>query len=284
MKRVVVTGMGIVSSIGNNAQEVLASLREAKSGIVQAPTNMPSSVSAARSMARPSSTGKRMIDRARRFMGEGAAWNYSPWSRPSAMPGLRRKTSPTSAPASSWARVALDPHHRRRPPTSRAKRAPSASARLRCRRPCARPTRRRFPPPSDQGRQLFDLIGLRDLGPLHRQWRRAHPVGQAGHHVRRRRRGARLDLVRPLRRHGRHVVRFQRPPEGPAAPMTRTATASSSPAAPAWSCSRSSNTPRPAAPDLWRDRRLRRHLRRLRHGAALRRGRGPLHEHGHAHA
>jgi 3-oxoacyl-[acyl-carrier-protein] synthase-1 len=36
MKRVVVTGMGIVSSIGNNTQEVLASLREAKSGIVRA--------------------------------------------------------------------------------------------------------------------------------------------------------------------------------------------------------------------------------------------------------
>jgi 3-oxoacyl-[acyl-carrier-protein] synthase I len=33
MRRVVVTGMGIVSSIGNNTQEVLASLREAKSGI-----------------------------------------------------------------------------------------------------------------------------------------------------------------------------------------------------------------------------------------------------------
>ena len=36
MRRVVVTGMGIVSSIGNNTQEVLASLREAKSGIVRA--------------------------------------------------------------------------------------------------------------------------------------------------------------------------------------------------------------------------------------------------------
>ena len=33
MRRVVVTGMGIVSSIGNNANEVLASLREAKSGV-----------------------------------------------------------------------------------------------------------------------------------------------------------------------------------------------------------------------------------------------------------
>ena len=33
MRRVVVTGMGIVSSIGNNTQEVLASLHEAKPGI-----------------------------------------------------------------------------------------------------------------------------------------------------------------------------------------------------------------------------------------------------------
>ena len=37
MRRVVVTGMGIVSSIGNNANEVSASLREARSGIVAAP-------------------------------------------------------------------------------------------------------------------------------------------------------------------------------------------------------------------------------------------------------
>ena len=36
MRRVVVTGMGIVSSIGNNTQEVLAGLREAKSGITRA--------------------------------------------------------------------------------------------------------------------------------------------------------------------------------------------------------------------------------------------------------
>ena len=36
MRRVVVTGMGIVSSIGNNTQEVLASLREATSGVVRA--------------------------------------------------------------------------------------------------------------------------------------------------------------------------------------------------------------------------------------------------------
>jgi 3-oxoacyl-[acyl-carrier-protein] synthase-1 len=37
MRRVAVTGIGIVSSIGNNANEVLASLHEARSGIVFAP-------------------------------------------------------------------------------------------------------------------------------------------------------------------------------------------------------------------------------------------------------
>ena len=36
MRRVVVTGMGIVSSIGNSTQEVVASLREGKSGISRA--------------------------------------------------------------------------------------------------------------------------------------------------------------------------------------------------------------------------------------------------------
>ena len=36
MRRVVVTGMGIVASIGSSTQEVLASLREAKSGISRA--------------------------------------------------------------------------------------------------------------------------------------------------------------------------------------------------------------------------------------------------------
>ena len=33
MRRVVVTGYGIVSSLGNNKEEVLASLREGRSGL-----------------------------------------------------------------------------------------------------------------------------------------------------------------------------------------------------------------------------------------------------------
>ena len=37
MRRVVVTGLGIVSSIGTSAEEVTASLKAGKSGIVSAP-------------------------------------------------------------------------------------------------------------------------------------------------------------------------------------------------------------------------------------------------------
>src|SRR4030043_1147618 len=76
MKRVVVTGRGIVSSIGNSAQEGLASLREAKSGIVKADKYAELGF---RCQVRgaPKLDWEGMIDRkVRRFMGEGAAWNY----------------------------------------------------------------------------------------------------------------------------------------------------------------------------------------------------------------
>ena len=76
MRRVVVTGLGIVSSIGNNAQEVLASLREAKSGVVKAEDY-------ARLGFRCQVHGAPTLDldtavdrRVRRFMGDGAAWNW----------------------------------------------------------------------------------------------------------------------------------------------------------------------------------------------------------------
>jgi len=76
MKRVVVTGMGIVSSIGNSAQEVLASLREAKSGIVKADKYAELGFRCQVHGA-PKLDWEGMIDRkVRRFMGEGAAWNY----------------------------------------------------------------------------------------------------------------------------------------------------------------------------------------------------------------
>src|SRR5438552_13850359 len=76
MKRVVVTGMGIVSSIGNNTQEVLASLREAKSGIVRADEYVRLGFRCQVHGA-PTLEPEDAIDRrALRFLGGGAAWNH----------------------------------------------------------------------------------------------------------------------------------------------------------------------------------------------------------------
>jgi 3-oxoacyl-[acyl-carrier-protein] synthase-1 len=76
MRRVVVTGMGIVSSIGNNTQEVTASLREAKSGISKADRYAELGFRCHVHGA-PSIEWEGMVDRkAKRFMGAGSAWNY----------------------------------------------------------------------------------------------------------------------------------------------------------------------------------------------------------------
>ena len=76
MRRVVITGMGIVSSLGNNTQEVLASLREGRSGIVQADDYVKYNF-------RSQVHGSLKIDleealdrKTRRFMGDGAAYSY----------------------------------------------------------------------------------------------------------------------------------------------------------------------------------------------------------------
>src|SRR5216683_502537 len=76
MRRVVVTGMGIVSSIGNNTQEVLASLREAKSGISRA--NKYAELGfRCQVHGAPTLDPEGSIDRrAMRFLGLGAAWNH----------------------------------------------------------------------------------------------------------------------------------------------------------------------------------------------------------------
>src|SRR6195256_6579803 len=76
MRRVVVTGMGIVSSIGNNTQEVLASLREAKPGISRADRYAELGFRCQVHGA-PTLNAEEAIDRrAMRFMGTGAAWNH----------------------------------------------------------------------------------------------------------------------------------------------------------------------------------------------------------------
>jgi 3-oxoacyl-[acyl-carrier-protein] synthase-1 len=76
MRRVVVTGMGIISSIGNSQQEVAASLRAAKSGIVEAADYKAMGF-------RSQVHGSLKVDldalvdrRARRFMGDCASYTW----------------------------------------------------------------------------------------------------------------------------------------------------------------------------------------------------------------
>ncbi len=76
MRRVVVTGMGIVSSIGNNTQEVLASLREARSGIVTAEKYAELGFRCQVHGA-PTLDPTEVVDRrAMRFHAVGTAWNH----------------------------------------------------------------------------------------------------------------------------------------------------------------------------------------------------------------
>ncbi len=76
MRRVAVTGIGIVSSIGTNANEVVASLREAKSGVKFAQSyadlGFRSQVEAA-----PDCDWEAIVDRrAARFLAEGTGWAH----------------------------------------------------------------------------------------------------------------------------------------------------------------------------------------------------------------
>jgi 3-oxoacyl-[acyl-carrier-protein] synthase-1 len=76
MRRVVITGMGIVSSIGDNAQEVLASLREGRSGITRAEKYAELGFRCQVHGA-PARKPEEGVDRrAMRFLGDGAAWNH----------------------------------------------------------------------------------------------------------------------------------------------------------------------------------------------------------------
>ena len=74
MRRVVITGLGIVSSIGNNAEEVTDSLRTGRSGIVAAPDyaelGFRSQVKGSVKMDVSEHVDRKQL----RFMGEGAAY------------------------------------------------------------------------------------------------------------------------------------------------------------------------------------------------------------------
>ena len=88
MRRVVVTGLGIVSSIGNNAGEVLASLRDGRSGITandaMAEHGFRSRVAGAIDLDIAEHVDKRTL----RFMGPGAAYGHIAMTQAIADSGL----------------------------------------------------------------------------------------------------------------------------------------------------------------------------------------------------
>ena len=178
MRRVVVTGMGIVSSIGNNVQEVLASLREAKSGISRAEKyaelGFRSQVQGA-----PSLKPEEFLDRrAMRFHGGGTAWNHVAMDQAILDSGLapdevsNERTGlimgsggPSTRAIVEAADIARDQGPQARRPLRRAQihvldRLGDAVDLV-----------------QDQRRRLFDLFGLRDVQSLHRRGERTDPVG-----------------------------------------------------------------------------------------------------------
>ena len=88
MKRVVVTGIGIVSSLGNNCQEVLASLRGLKSGITSDPTYREMGLRSQVAGNIAIDTKEHIDRKVVRFMGNAAAYTYIALKEAIAQAGL----------------------------------------------------------------------------------------------------------------------------------------------------------------------------------------------------
>ncbi len=133
MRRVAVTGIGIVSSIGNNANEVVASLREGRSGITAAPEYAELGFRC-QVHGRPQIDWEAMVDRrAARFLAAGTGYAHIAMEQAIADAGLgaAEVSNETHRP-----RRRLRAGRRRGPssrrPTWRGRKASSGSGRSRC--------------------------------------------------------------------------------------------------------------------------------------------------------
>lgn len=88
MRRVVVTGIGIVSSIGENKDKVAEALKAGKSGIVFAPEYAELNFKCQVHARPPVAAADHVDKRAMRFMGEGAGWAYMSMEQAIADAGL----------------------------------------------------------------------------------------------------------------------------------------------------------------------------------------------------
>ncbi|MCO4842970.1 MAG: beta-ketoacyl-ACP synthase I [Yoonia sp.] len=92
MRRVVITGLGIVSPIGNNADEVSASLKAGKSGIVASPEMAEHGFRSQIAGTVKLDIAEHVEKRALRFMGPGAAYAYIAMGQAIADAGLDEDT------------------------------------------------------------------------------------------------------------------------------------------------------------------------------------------------
>ena len=213
MRRVVVTGLGIVSSIGNNAAGGARHPARGPLGHRRARQTTPSSASAARCMAAPKLDPESVVDRrAMRFQGGGTALeprrdgSGDRRCRARAGRGLQRAHRHHHGLGR-----ALDPGHRRgrrHHPRARARSAIGPFAVPKAMSSTASATLATWFKIKGVNYSISSACATSNhcIGNAVEH----DPVGQAGHDVRRRLRGARLDPVRAVRRHGRHVVQVQR--------------------------------------------------------------------------
>ena len=103
LRRVVITGMGIVSSIGDSIKDVTDSLKQGKSGISFAPEYAERGFKS-QVHGKPNAMPEDHVDkRAMRFMGDGAGWCHmamtqaiAVWSR-SATGQMPKSSHPASS-------------------------------------------------------------------------------------------------------------------------------------------------------------------------------------------
>ncbi len=107
MRRAVITGIGVVSSIGNNKHEVLESLKAGKSGIAHneefVEYNLRSTVS-----GKIDIDVKELVDRkAFRFMGDAAAYSYISMQQAIEDSGLTEEQVSNERTDLSWVQVVV---------------------------------------------------------------------------------------------------------------------------------------------------------------------------------
>ena len=283
MRRVVVTGMGIVSSIGTNKAEVLESLRAGRSGIEFSEEyrslGFRSQVHGPIRVKREELIERKLL----RFMGDAAAFTYIAMAQAIADSGLPGSVVSQRAhrPDRRFRRrIAAEPGRGRRIAAQQGR--ASASGRTWCRAACRAPPR-----PASRRRSISRASTIRSASACATS---AHCIGNACEQIQWGKQDIvfaggceelRLDLVGAVRRHGRLSSKYNDTPAA-ASPRLRQGSRRL----------RHRRRRRRGGAGGARARRARgakiyaeivgyaRQFRRLRHGRALGRGRGALHAHG----